>query len=70
MIHAYSTELWIVLAIAFLSMVLPLHALSSTKENIWQTLLYFSIVAVKAGFAQSFDQKIFLKVSYIYIAIL
>ena len=63
MFQVYSTELWVVLAIALLFIVLLL-ALSSTKDDIWQTLLLANKAALKAVFAQSFDQNTFLKVSY------
>ena len=61
MFQAYSTELWIVLGAALLFMILLL-ALSTKKDDIWQTLLLAKIAAVKAVFAQSFDETAFLNV--------
>ena len=60
-LHVYSEGLWILFGSSVLLMALILGLLN-TKEPKWQNLLMAKLAAIKAIFAQPFNQDIFLKV--------
>ena len=60
-LQVYEVELWILFIFTTLFMILLL-AFSSATEITWQNFFMANIAAVKAIFAQSFDQEFFIKV--------